>query len=151
MVSAKFHAIGVGDPWIRRRITEEIHSLGLEGAVLDAGQNTLAVVVDGDKEKILLLKNRITKATPKHIQYTNPEFGAFEAPKTEMKFTQEDLRRLYELLAELEKNTRKINLKLDQLLIQKPSFTQTTEVEADDKPKEDAQDAASGFFSMFDD
>lgn len=111
MPAAKFYIIGDSSPWIRTRVQEEINHLGLTGTTIAAGKKTTAVMVEGDKEKIVELRENLRRHGPEHLLYTRVEYGEEEAieglkPEDDIKTI---LRKIQERLDE-------INIKLDAIV-----------------------------------
>jgi len=118
MASAKFVVVGETDMWARVRIQEEINSHGLDGTVIDAEGGKLGVFVSGDRMKIQSLYNDLSEKLPDETQPTNLIYGEFKRPRVpDVQASSEDaFKTLIELLREIEKNTRKMNQKLDRLI-----------------------------------
>ena len=117
MASAKFIVVGETGMWARVRIQEEINAQGLDGTVVDAGDGSLGVFVAGDRMKIQSLYKDLSEKLPEDVQPTNLIYGEFKRPRVpDAPATSEDaFKTLIELLREIEKNTRKMNQKLDRL------------------------------------
>ena len=118
MTSAKFLVVGETGLWTRTRIQEEITAHGLDGTVVDAGEHKLGVFVSGNRQRIQKLYNDLAKNLPADVQPTNLIYGEFKRPAaTGAPASSADaFQTLIELLREIEKNTRKMNQKLDKLI-----------------------------------
>jgi len=111
MTTARFYIIGDSSPWIRTRVQEELNHLQLSGTTIAAGRKTIAVTVEGDKEKIIELKDNLRRHGPEHLLYTRIEYAEETAleefkPEDDLKAT---LRKIQEQLNE-------INIKLDAIV-----------------------------------
>jgi hypothetical protein len=151
MVTAKFHIVGENSAWLKTRAQEEIQSAGLEGSVVNAGKNTLAVIVEGEKKKIHTMYKNLVESSPSEAQYTDLEFGVYRdlniSVETDLA---KNIQIMIELLKEIEKNTRRINQKIDGITNQQrgdyPSW-----LDSEEKDEEAAEEAVGGFASMFGD
>jgi len=118
---------GRASPWIKNWMNEEIAAHSLEGSALDAGQDILAIVVEGQSGDINRLYEKLRKTSPMELQYTSIEFGTYDVKKQQAKKSEIDLGMIYELLKEIEKNTRRINQKIDRALAQGGGIVEKTE------------------------
>lgn len=154
MVSAKFHLLGEAGEWFRIRVQEEVYAHGLEGSVLLAAENTLAVIVEGDKSKIKRLHTDMGEVCPENVVCTDLIFsihrpaggsglmalGTIPEDKT--------VDYIFQLLKELDKRTARIEQKLNRLTAQIEGGAAVT-------PPTTTTDAASqetattGFAAMF--
>ncbi len=161
MVSSKFHIVGEISQWLRVRVQEEIYAHGLDGSVISADQNTLAVIIDGDKSKIKRLHTDMSQVLPDTTYLTELEFslqkpvrGArIKEPSTPAFGQTGDY--ILQYLKELDKRTVRIEqavARMEALLADgRVAFAQE---EDDDEPPEDdvpdvTEEAASGFVAMF--
>lgn len=111
MHAARFYIIGDASPWLRTRIQEEINHLGLNGTTTTAGRKTIAVSIEGDREKIIELKENLRRHGPEHLLYTRIEYGE-EQPLEELR-PEDDIKTT---LQKIEKQLNEINIKLDALM-----------------------------------
>lgn len=113
MKSAKFHLIGEDSDWYKIRVQKEIEAHGLSGSVIDAGEGKLVVVIEGDGERINGMYESLKEASPTNVVFTLIEYGMKKEAGT--KKEEDKLSEIMTLLKEIEKNTRKINQKLNSL------------------------------------
>lgn len=111
MPTARFYVIGDASPWMRTRIQEEVNHLGLEGTTATAGRNTIAVSAEGEREKIIELRENLRRHGPEHLLYTRVEYGEEQAVE-ELK-PEDDVKAI---LRKIEERLNEINIKLDALM-----------------------------------
>ncbi|MBM3309794.1 MAG: hypothetical protein FJY77_06000 [Candidatus Altiarchaeales archaeon] len=111
MTTARFYIIGDASPWIRTRVQEELNHLQLSGTTIAAGRKTIAVTVEGDKEKIIELKDNLRRHGPEHLLYTRIEY-AEETTLEEFK-PEDDLKAT---LKKIQEQLNEINIKLDAIV-----------------------------------
>jgi acylphosphatase len=133
MPPAKFHIIGDSSPWIRTRVQEEINHLQLSGTTIAAGKKTIAVIVEGDKERIVELKENLRRHSPEHLLYTRIEYGE-EQTVEELKL-EDDLKTT---LKKVQERLDEINIKLDAIM-----ENRTTKTALDSK-----ENPVSDFFTL---
>ncbi|MFH0860986.1 MAG: hypothetical protein V1921_07280 [Candidatus Altiarchaeota archaeon] len=155
MVTARFYVLGDESSWLRARVQEEIHTHNLEGNVIGAGHGRLAVIIEGERKRILELYENLQQATPEDFAMTDitfSEYAASDRTARDLMFTN-SMETLIELLREIEKNTRRINQKIDKVLRQKGGGADDTcsTYESADTGYSDgsSEEAADSFASMF--
>lgn len=141
MVTAKFHIIGDSSPWYRLRVQEEITSQGLEGSVVEADNSKLAVVIEGERSKIMELYKNLEESSPGGVMLADISFRRNEDKAT-------DTGEIVELLREIERNTRRINQKLDVLVKKMQPVAEETSEERQESSEAVAE---SSFAAMFGD
>jgi len=117
MPAAKFYILGDTSPWLRTRVQEEMNHLGLTGTTMAAGSKTTAVMIEGDREKIIELKENLRQHSPGYLLYTRIEYSEDETGTGEFKQTalasDDDVKTL---LRKIEQRLDEINIKLDALV-----------------------------------
>ncbi len=164
MVSAKFHIIGQSGDWLRIRAQEEIHAHGLEGSVLVADENTLAVVVEGDKAKVKRLYTDLVEVCPEGVGLSELTFSLQKQTRRTRildpaRYTNDETTNyLLEYLREIEKKTTRIDQKLDRIISMLEGGKTIRRWQKTDQDKEESfekkdmevdDDASSGFAAMF--
>jgi len=144
MSSAKFFLMGEVSHWVRVRVGEEIHSHGLEGNVVNAGAETLAVIVEGDKGKIQKFYKDLKHSVPHGIAFTEihyrkpmREMTASEIPREEMN------EKIISLLTEIERGVRRVNQRLDAALEGKTSGLAGSAAESESSASIESGDSTS--------
>ncbi|MDD5111185.1 MAG: hypothetical protein PHG85_01410, partial [Candidatus Altiarchaeota archaeon] len=115
MPAAKFHIIGDASPWLRTRVQEEINHLGLSGTTIAAGSKTTAVLADGDREKIVELRENLRRQCPEHLLYTRIEYG--EEQQSEELKPDDDITTILRII---QRRHDEINIKLDAIVENRP-------------------------------
>lgn len=156
MATARFYIIGDSNAWLRVRVTEEINARGLEGSVVEADDGRLTVIVEGKTKSISELHANLCDAVPDETTLTKIELSkASQSRSTDMAGS-DSVETIITLLREIEKNTRRINQKIDAALMQKPASDDDEDYgrSNDDEDYEhntSSEDAESSFASMFGD
>jgi acylphosphatase len=109
--TARFYIIGDATPWQRTRVQEEINHLQLSGTTMAAGRKTIVVTVEGDKEKIMELKENLRRHGPEHLLYTRIEYGEEQAME---EFKPED--DIKTIMRNIQQQLNEINIKLDAIV-----------------------------------
>lgn len=161
MPYAKFHVIGDTGAWIRLRLQEEIHASGVEGTVMEAAENILAIVVEGEEKNIQKLYLNLKESTPGDYQFTELETSREKPSRKNEPDLAKSIGEMLELLREIEKNTRRMNQKIDAALAAGPGETEgawdsedfETGFEKPDAQEQEEQEEAaeSGFANLFGD
>jgi len=138
MATARFHVTGENMPWFQKRIQDEIHVHGLEGHAIITGGKTLAVITEGEKDRIKAFYNGLSKLKTKDVKFSRIDYGGLDGEETARAETLSpaSLETLIRLLEKIEENTREMNRKLDEVLGKKSDTTISSE-------------ATSGFSSIF--
>jgi len=160
MANAKFHVVGEDGTWYRMRIQEEIYTQGLEGSVVKASDDVLAVIVEGEKPRIHSMYKTLKESSPGQAHYTDIQWGAHRRFRQD----KDKLEEIIQLLKAIEKNTRRISQKMGGVQFKgktdreerdkeeagfKNTYTPVKKEES--KDEEDEEEAAGGFASMFGD
>jgi len=139
MATAKFHIVGNSSMWFRTRVQDEIHASGLEGSALDAGDKNIAVIIEGEKQIIEELYDRLRGSAPDEVGFTAISFGDYAASTKTARnlMITNSMETILELLKEIEKNTRKINQKIDRALVASGEGEYTPAYETEEETPEE--------------
>lgn len=159
MVSSKFHIVGQTGEWVRIRVQEEIFSHGLEGSVLQADPETLAVIVSGDKSRIKRLHTDMQALMPDGAHLTDLEFN-LQRPVRNQRIKEPEKQPfgqtgdyILQYLKQIEKRTIRIEQhikRIEKSLTAKIPGEIVFEGEDDEPPQDDVgDDAKDGFAMMF--
>ncbi len=161
MVSAKFHIVGSTNDWLRVRLQEELYAHGLDGGVLVADQNTMAVVIEGDKSKIKRLYTDIQEFLPAETQVTEVVFSLTKPTRSGRIHVAEEGRlpltrdEIIQYLTEIDRKTSKIDQKLNKIIAMLETANantangETKTEEPSDKDPEVSDEATNVFARMF--
>ena len=124
MATARFFMTGENMLWLQVRVQEEILAQELEGNAIRAGKNTIAVIVEGDKDKVDALYNNLMKASHdiKFSRITFSDYDATEKTSRDLMLTN-SMDVLIRILEKIEENTREMNRKIDEALGKKAETT----------------------------
>ncbi|MBU0763187.1 MAG: hypothetical protein KKD39_09195 [Candidatus Altiarchaeota archaeon] len=140
MVSAKFNIEGDATDWLRIRVQEELFAHGLDGNVLVGDENTLVVIVEGDKAKIKRLYTDMQEFLPANTTLTELNFS-LNKPTRSARIHEDRLyvgrEDIIEYLKEIDRKTTKIDQKLNKII----SLLEEADIK---KPQEEEEEAEVG-------
>ena len=114
--------------------------------MIDAAHQMLAVIVEGPRHKIHELFVKLVSSSPKTIQYTNITWSKSRAGVDNNLKLNQTLELIVQLLKEIEKNTRRLNQKIDKAGLQEVWEKQGAESmdDSDDSLGVDVEDSTGG-------
>ena len=151
---------------MRIRLSEEIIAHGLEGTVLVADPNTLAIIVEGEKPRIKIFHSDISSFIPDTIEVTQLYYSMARATrksrikKPEKSCMDNTIEYLLQNLSEIERKVTRMDQKISKLIslveggASIDSYTKDPDSEGEDMddkdpPMEINSEATNGFAAMF--